>query len=128
MVYNAYHGVSYDYTKASPTRIEVHLRNEGNFMLFTEPCNGAGAKKITEEAEMEILDIVPSKNSHSLYARVEVRSMWDTKIIGVGYVSLRAAALNEAIVHKHHSYITAEGVRRFSVDYEVIKKIKEFDL
>ena len=97
-------------------------------MLFTDPCNGAGGKRITEDVEMEVLDIVPSKNSQSLYAHVEVRSLWDAKIVGVGYVSLRAAALNEAIIQKYYKYITAEGARHSEIISEVVEKVKEYDL
>ena len=106
----------------------MYLRNEGNFMLFTDPCNGAGGRRITEDTEMEILSITPSQNSKSLYAHVEVKSRYGNKIIGYGFVSLRAAALNEAGIHKHYNYITAEGAKRASVDIEVIEKVKEYDL
>ena len=97
-------------------------------MLFTDPCNGAGGKRITEDVEMEVLDIVPSKNSQSLYAHVEARGLWDNKVVGVGYVSLRAAALNEALVHNHYKYITAEGLQRANIKCETIEKVKEYDL
>jgi hypothetical protein len=77
----------------------IHLYNHGNFMLFEQPCN-RGGKKIYDCVILEVIDICPSTNSSSFYAKVMVEMILPTgdseKMCG--YVSLRAAALTEAHV------------------------------
>lgn len=91
-------------------------------MLFSEPCNKCG-KKISDEVELTVVDIKPSTNSTSMYAEVEVRDLWSSDgsegaILAKGYVSLRAAALKEAMVTTQ--YVSYDG--KVSTHYETITK------
>lgn len=91
-------------------------------MLFSEPCNKCG-RKITDEVELTVVDIKPSLNSTSMYAEVEVRDLWssDGTILATGYVSLRAAALEEAVVITQ--YVQYSG--KVKTHYETITKSDE---
>ena len=96
------------------------MYNDGNFMLFSEPCNKCG-RKITDRVELTIVDIKPSTNSTSMYAEVEVRDLWnsDETILAKGYVSLRAAALEKA--EAITQYVSYNG-GKVSTCYETIAK------
>lgn len=121
-MYSAFHsGNRCTYTGTIKAAI-VKMYNDGNFMLFSEPCNKCG-KKIYDEVELTVVDIKPSTNSASMYAEVEVRDLWssdgsDGAILAKGYVSLRAAALKEAVVTTQ--YVSYEG--KVNTHYETITK------
>jgi hypothetical protein len=123
-VYDATHE---DFTYKTPESVSTYLYNKGAFMLFPEPSNNSkGAKKIVNDVKITILDIVPSTTSRSLYAKVIVTD-YSTNSEKCGYVSLRAAAFEKAIVKKVFSYIDYEGFTKTDAQYSTIIKIDDND-